>query len=796
MALNTIVTQGDSAGASSGNNQTNLDWRTVIDSSVIEINSAITQSNTTITIMKTDGGDTTVFRVSGHPATAEGVTQLDFTTFASAIAIVPKNLNGFTLTITVEGTTASPQTYALSEELTISDFFGGDIFIQNESSVSASKRITQGGILDFTSMSGEVDGIDIDNCQCRVHIKNLSIIVPSSNYTDCIRAFASQFVEVEGCYLRSNATDPSESQTRGIFGQSSYVSAKLNFIDNVYYGVRADEGRIHIETTSDSDAVGVSAPYIFANPVKGGNIFLGKDTTNQISVLTDVFIGGKATFTNQVDEQDGVIEIDRNNNIRVLIPTSLTATQAQDLLGQSPVNLNDGQLTVEWAGGTHTYNDMIQLTDRSNAIFHFGSKKSESAILDFSSSSTNQGLQFKNINRITVGTTSYVDGLTIKSANLKNAVALDFHECGNTIITENELLSQYPSASDKNDRGVDLYASTAELDSNSYNGYEYGVILNDNSQAYATQSGYSVSGNPNIGAYVNLGGVYSYSDSNPIVGTTADEVNTSSGLIINEQNPPVLQNDIVFNVATDGTTTIDASSEVQYLNERNSWTTLQSAITALPRNLNRNSATFTFADGTHTITSSTHIEGFIGGDLFFYGASDHGATLSSSGTMSQMLHFDDCKLDIRIGTSGAALNFTSNSTKSVSILRFSESSSIHIDECHFDETAGDSTAIKAEYNTNIHLTGCRFDSVKNGVFIRYNSTAYVQDCTNVSTNVTQYGVFAQHGSRIGVAGSNIIQADDADYKAQYGSLVLASQIDGVNPVTGGNAVIANEEANS
>lgn len=90
MALNTIVTQGDSAGASSGNNQTNLDWRTVIDSSVIEINSAITQSNTTITIMKTDGGDTTVFRVSGHPATAEGVTQLDFTTFASAIAIVPK----------------------------------------------------------------------------------------------------------------------------------------------------------------------------------------------------------------------------------------------------------------------------------------------------------------------------------------------------------------------------------------------------------------------------------------------------------------------------------------------------------------------------------------------------------------------------------------------------------------------------------------------------------------------------------------------------------------------------------
>ena len=532
MALNTIVTQGDSAGASSGNNQTNLDWRTVIDSSVIEINSAITQSNTTLTIMKTDSGSTTVFRVTGHPATAEGVTQLDFTTFASAIAIVPKNLNGFTLTITVEGTTASPQTYALSEELTISDFFGGDIFIQNESSVSASKRITQGGILDFTSMSGEVDGIDIDNCQCRVHIKNLSIIVPSSNYTDCIRAFASQFVEVEGCYLRSNATDPSESQTRGIFGQSSYVSAKLNFIDNVYYGVRTDEGRIHIETTSDSDVVGVSAPYIFANPVKGGNIFLGKDTTNQISVLTDVFVGGSSLFTNQADEQDGVIELDRNNDIRVQIPTSLTASQADKLLFQTPVSLNDGKLIVEWAGGTHTYNNRLHLTDRSNGIFIFGSKDGESAILDFSTSSENNGIDFKNIDRIFVGLTTDTDGLTIKSADLQYGAGISFTECGHANVKGNELLSQYSSTSPQ-DRGLLFIASTSRVEDNSYNGYKYGVLVSDNSQVYANQSDYSVSGNPDIGAYAQEGGLYSYNNSSPIVGTTSNQDSATDGLIIN-----------------------------------------------------------------------------------------------------------------------------------------------------------------------------------------------------------------------------------------------------------------------
>lgn len=146
------------------------------------------------------------------------------------------------------------------------------------------------------------------------------------------------------------------------------------------------------------------------------------------------------------------------------------------------------------------------------------------------------------------------------------------------------------------------------------------------------RANYSFSPYPSHYAKAALGSRISVGGTQPDV--DSDKFITASGATIsvtnethtryNVLNGSMLLNNTIVTVATDGSCTSDTN-----INGYDSWNTLGDFFDNCPKNLNGKYLQINWADGTHNIDTSIHIEGFVAGDLYFYGVSDHGATLAS-----------------------------------------------------------------------------------------------------------------------------------------------------------------------
>lgn len=145
---------------------------------------------------------------SGNDTTGSGTSASPYRTITKALSVLPKNLNGKTVTISV-----ASGTYA--EDVTIKDFTGGAIIISgsspvNISSLTITNSLVKVNYINFVT-SGSV-GISINDGATFITLGNVT--TSGSSYgisvTGCASAFIGGILTVTGATIAVNASNNSD----------------------------------------------------------------------------------------------------------------------------------------------------------------------------------------------------------------------------------------------------------------------------------------------------------------------------------------------------------------------------------------------------------------------------------------------------------------------------------------------------------------------------------------------------------------------------------------------------------